>query len=246
MPFVINVKGFAEIPRSAERALIFVTVMSTGTNKAAVSDEVLTTAKHVESLLRELSPQHKTPEAKQAASLAHWSKTTMSATSYVPYDYTGNPHIPRQYNASIKFNIRFKESKALGDFGSRISALQHVEVIDVDWILTAATERSYRAELRKEATRDALQKAHDYCEVLGCTYVRPVELDEGTAMTRAVASTFNANRMGQQAPSYQAMQCAPSTMPSRSANDRRDESPVEFRPEEVRMSMAIDVRFHAE
>ena len=76
-PFIINVTGRAEIPHPAERALIHVSVASSGINKAAVSDEVLTTARHIEGLLRQLSPQEDTPEAKQAAALAHWSKTSV-------------------------------------------------------------------------------------------------------------------------------------------------------------------------
>ena len=178
-PFVINVDGHAEIPHPAERAVINVLVASAGTNKASVSDEVLTTARHLETLLRELSPNEETPEAKAASPLAHWSKTSLSATSHVPYNHQKEIYEARQFNASISFDIRFKEFKALGSFGSRLSALSHVEVPNINWILTEATEKSYRSQLRKEAARDSLQKAREYCEVMNCTNVRPVELEEG-------------------------------------------------------------------
>ena len=122
----------------------------------------------------------------------------------MPYDYTKKAQGRRQYDASIKFDIRFKEFKALGDFGGQLSALSHVEVNGVDWVLTTATEKSYRSQLRKEAARDAFQKAKDYCEVLGCTNVTPVELNEGQGFSRAAASAWNAQRMQQMASQQQA------------------------------------------
>jgi len=240
-PLTIDVEGRAEIPHHAERALIHVSVASTGLNKTTVADEVLTTASHVENLLRDLSPTDDSPEAKQAAPLAHWSKTSLSSTSWLPYDYTKKAHMARQYNARIKFDIRFKEFKALGAFGSKLSSLEHTEVDNIDWILTAATEKSFRTQLRKAAAQDAMQKAQDYCEVLGCTNVRAVKLDETKGIHRVGAAIINQ----QGGVSYQQMQVAPGhTRPAEA--DRRDESPLEFRPQEVRMSMSVNVRFHAD
>jgi hypothetical protein len=243
-PFTIDVEGHAEIPHPAERALIHVCVASTGLNKAAVSDEVLTTTSHVENLLRDLSPIDDTPEAKVAAPLAHWSKTSLSSTSWLPYDYTKKAHMARQYNARIKFDIRFKEFKALGDFGNKLSSLEHTEVTHIDWILTAATEKSFRSQLRKAAARDALQKAHDYCEVLDCTSIRAVKVEETKACHRVGAAVVNP-QMTQGGVSYQQMQVAPGHNPQGDA-DCRNENPLEFRPQEVRMSMSVSVRFHAE
>ena len=256
--FEINVGGRAEIPHSAERAVIMVNVSSSGTNKAAVSDEVLTTAKHLESLLRDLSPQDDTPEAKETAALAHWSKKSLSATSHVPYDKDGETR-PRRYNASINFDIRFKLFKALGDFGAKLSTLEHVEVNDIDWRLTVPTQKSYRSQLRKEAARDALQKATEYCEVMGCTNFRAVELQEGQSMTHAASSnrSYQTQMTNPNYPNRQSMLMAgisapgfgssnPHGLMSGSKRDERDESPLEFRPEEVRMSMDVTVKFHAE
>ena len=241
-PFTINVDGRAEIPHPAERALIDVVISSSGNNKASVSEEVLTTAKHVENLLGELSPQDESPEAMQAAPLAHWSKTSLTATSHVPYDDNSNP-LARQYDASIQFDIRFKEFKALGAFGARLSALSHVEVRSIRWILTDATEKSYRARLRKEAALDALEKARDYCEVLDCSNVRPLELEEVRYFSGAASYGRNTTRYAQ-SPGSMRMQSA-SRSARESANDARDESPLEFKPEEVKMSMEIRVKFHA-
>lgn len=164
------------IPHPAERALINVSVSSTGTNKASVADEVVTTAKHIEELLREISPQDDTAEAKAASPLAHWNKTSLSSRSWMPRDDKNNEQPPMKHSATVKFDIRFKEFKALGSFGTRISSIPHVHINDIDWILTTATEDSYRPQLRRDCAKDALEKAKDYCEILGCTNLRPVSL----------------------------------------------------------------------
>jgi len=238
---LLQVTGRSEIPHPAERAVISVVVESSGTNKASVSDEVLTTAKHLESLIRAIAPKEESPEAKQASPLAHWAKKGFTATSHVPwYDHskTKNPP-PRQYNGSITFDIRFKEFKALGAFGEKLTALPHVEVKNVSWILTPATTKSYRSQLRKEAAQDALEKARDYCSVLGCSNIRPVELSEGH-LGGGGGSLFGAAAYAPQARQMQ-MQQAPGMQ-----GDSRDESPLEFRPEEVKMSMDVTVKFHAD
>ncbi|KAK3701787.1 hypothetical protein LTR37_015307 [Vermiconidia calcicola] len=143
--------------------------------------------------------------------------------------------MPRRYNGSINFDIRFKEFKPLGNFGARLSSLTHVEVNDIRWIL------------RKEAAKNALRKAQDYCEVLNCTNVHPVELDEGYSSTYAASGQ---HRMAQQQQPQQQGNLRSfdnGDMQSTGfASDTRDESPLEFRPEEVKMSMSVTVKFHAE
>ena len=244
-PFMVRVSGGAEIPHPAQRALIDVVVSSSGSVKAAVSDEVLTTARHVEALLGELSPTDDSPEAKQAAPLAHWSKTSLSATSYIPdYDPPATPP-PRQYDASINFDIRFKEFKALGAFGAKLSALSHVEVQKIRWILTNATEKSFRSRLRKEAARDALTKAQDYCEVLGCAGLRPIELEEFSYYSGSISSNRGNYARASQEPMQVAKRAAKAPA-GQDERDERDESPLEFRPEEVKMTLGIQVKFHAE
>ena len=199
--FELTVTGKAEIPHSAERAVINVSVSSQGLNKAAVSDEVITTAKHIESLLRQLSPTDSSAEAKAAAPLAHWNKTSLSFTSYVPTDNDGR-ELARNYKASVGFDIRFKEFKALGGFGARISSLPHVEVRKIEWILTTETEKSFHSQLRRDATVDAMEKARDYCDVLGCTNVKPVKLAEGLSFTSSGRMTSSNRRV--QAPGNRA------------------------------------------
>ncbi|EME83262.1 uncharacterized protein MYCFIDRAFT_7308, partial [Pseudocercospora fijiensis CIRAD86] len=167
--------GNAEIPHPAERAIVNLNVSSSGPNKTAVSDEVITAAKHLESLLRDLGEASE--EASNPSPLSHWSKKSLTSSSHIPYNRDGEAR-PRKYSSKIQFDIRFKDFKALGAFGTKASALPHVEVQNIEWMLTPATEKFFRSQLRKDAARDAIEKAKDYCEATGCWNLRPVELNE--------------------------------------------------------------------
>lgn len=248
--FELTVQGKAEIPHPAERAVINLSVASSGTNKAAVSDEVITTAKHVESLLRELSPKDDTAEAKEIAALAHWSKTSLSSTSHIPYDKDNNER-PRRYNANITFDIRFKDFKALGSFGTQVASLAHVEVQDIDWTLAPNTLKSFHSQLRKDAAKDAIDKARDYCEAFGCKNLRPIELNEGTIY----GSSRSGFRGGRQFAS--AAQGAPGMRMARAGTvlyasadvdggTHVENQDLEFDPQEIKMGMDVTVKFHAD
>jgi hypothetical protein len=216
-PFVINVQGRAEIPHPTERALINVYVASSGTNKAIVSSEVITTTKKIEALLRELSAQDESAEAKDAAPLAHWS---------------------------MYFDIRFKEFKTLGSFGTKLSALPHVEIGCINWGLTPSTMEAYRAQLRKEAAQDALQKAQDYCDVLGCANLHPVELYDDQVPRITPSNLVVAHQQQQMAQHQQMAQWVQE--PGSASNCSWFEKDLEFTPQEVQMSTQVTVKFHAE
>lgn len=83
--FEITLCGDASVLLPAERAVLSVEVSSTERNKQTASHSVVSTAKSVESLLRKLGPKDSSAEATLNASVDHWSRTSMSETSQVPY-----------------------------------------------------------------------------------------------------------------------------------------------------------------
>jgi uncharacterized protein YggE len=253
VPFVLEVQGKAVIPHPAERAHVNVHIKSSGLDKAAVANDVLTSARLMESLLKELSASDESAEAFAAAALAHWSKTSLSSTSNRPYE-NGKRTDAEEYTAQIDFDIRFKNFKALGGFGARISALPHVELRNIEWKLTAATENHFRSELRKKAASDAFRKAQDYCEVFGCLNLQPVALAEGHTSLGSMgivegAIDFDRSDAGGafQAPAgFGASQSRNMQVGFFSA-DAEDEVPeFEFTPQEIKMDMTVTVKFKAE
>ncbi|WPH01467.1 Hypothetical protein R9X50_00431300 [Acrodontium crateriforme] len=234
LPFTIHASGHAEIPHASERGVMNVIVSSSGTNQAAVSDEVLTTSRHVEDLLRAYEPSDNTPEAELAAPLAHWNRTSLGSTSHVPYVDNDKPPKPRMYTCKVTFDISFKDFKALGAFGAKLTALPHVEMNNINWILTPATERSFKSQLRREAALDALQKAQDYCEALGCTNPRPVNLTE-----EGLDDGRNEPPPGMHAQPHMRLRSA-------APSGQGEKTELEFRPQEVKMTMNLTVKFHAD
>lgn len=265
-PFQLIVTGKAEVAHLAELAIINVSVSSSGINEASVSDKVITTAKHIESLLGPLSPQDDTAKAKKAAPIAHWSKTSLSSTSHGLYHHQDPDQPPiRQYNVAISFNIHFWDFQALSSFGTKLSSISHVEVQNISWILTDATLKSFKTELLIQAAQDALQKAWDYRDVLACNAnVRPVELQEGDARS-TMSAGFGGGGKGAEngifcgggcyGESGVAAQYAQTATVSRSiqqarrggedGEDARTEG-LMFDAQEVKMAMEVTVKFQAD
>lgn len=265
-PFQLIVTGKAEVAHLAELAIINVSVSSSGINEASVSDKVITTAKHIESLLGPLSPQDHTAKAKKAAPIAHWSKTSLSSTSHGLYHHQDPDQPPiRQYNVAISFDISFRDFQALRSFGTKLSSISHVEVQNISWILTDATMKSFKTELRIQAAQDAMQKAWDYRDVLACNAnVRPVELQEGDARS-TMSAGFGGGGKGAEngifcgggcyGESGVAAQYAKTAMVSRliqqarrggeDGEDARTEG-LMFDAQEVKMAMEVTVKFQAD
>lgn len=265
-PFQLIVTGKAEVAHLAELAIINVSVSSSGINEASVSDKVITTAKHIESLLGPLSPQDDTAKAKKAAPIAHWSKTSLSSTSHGLYHHQDPDQPPiRQYNVAIGFNIHFWDFQALSSFGTKLSSISHVEVQNISWILTDATLKSFKTELLIQAAQDALQKAWDYRDVLACNAnVRPVELQEGDARSTMSAGFGGGGRGagngifgggGYHGESGVAAKYAQTAKVSRSMQQAkigigngeyaRTEG-LRFDPQKVKMAMEVTVKFEAD
>lgn len=265
-PFQLIVIGKAEISHPAELAIINVSVSSSGIDEASVSDKVITTAKHIESLLGALSPQDDTAKAIIAAPIAHWSKTSLSSTSHGLYHHQDPDQPPiRQYNVAISFDISFRDFQALRSFGIKLSSISHVEVQNISWILTDATMKSFKTELRIQAAQDAMQKAWDYRDVLACNAnVRPVELQEGDARS-TMSAGFGGGGKGAEngifcgggcyGESGVAAQYAQTATVSRSiqqarrggedGEDARTEG-LMFDAQEVKWAMEVTVKFQAD
>lgn len=263
-PFQLIVTGKAEVAHLAELAIINVSFSSSGINEASVSDKVITTAKHIESLLGPLSPQDDTAKAKKAAPIAHWSKTSLSSTSHGAYHHQDPDQPPiRQYKA-ISFDISFRDFQALRSFGTKLSSISHVEVQNISWIITDATLKSFKTELLIQAAQDAMQKAWDYRDVLACNAnVRPVELQEGDARS-TMSAGFGGGGKGAEngifcgggcyGESGVAAQYAQTATVSRSiqqarrggedGEDARTEG-LMFDAQEVKMAMEVTVKFEA-
>lgn len=265
--FTLILTGSSIIPHTAERAILKIAATNTGPNKQAVSDAVLTTAQHIEGLVHSLQneatpPPHsqdpaQAPDSSPSKPIAHWSKTSLTATSHVPAAHMQGfmlaQSVPgaamqqqappqRQYSSRIDFDVRFRDFAALGDFSARLSALDHCEVERIDWILLPATRRAFESRLRADAAADALRKARDYCAVLcgsadAAYRIVPVQLGQEHANTPSPSpyGRAGANNMMMQ----QQQQMHPLA-------GQAGDSGLSFTPQEVRMELSVEVKFQVE
>ncbi|KAL9106733.1 MAG: hypothetical protein Q9227_008303 [Pyrenula ochraceoflavens] len=264
LPFTLTLPGTSTIPHPAERALLNLTVSTTGPSKPTVTSSVLDATSTIATHCRSLSPP-------SSNALAHWSKTSLSASSYIPYSSDIRHERARKYTATVKFDIRFKDFSAMGPFAKKVAGLPCVSISGIDWLLTPGTRRAFQSRLRKEAAADALAKARDYCEVLcavpaplprgfnwiregeGEVRIRPLELTEGIVDNHGMGVNRMMNARGPQEMQMQMqMQQAPGSAiapvggsggGAGKGAEERDESDLEFRPQEVRMRADVSVKF---
>lgn len=196
--FKLNITGNANIPKLAEQASLRLNASSRGPNKQMVSEETLTTAKHIEDIIRRIQAEEQSTDKK---AIAYWSQTSLATHSWdevvpdhaaqgettrslfganaVSHQATLLTKTIRQHRANVAFTVQFQDVDVLSAFSSRMTSLDHCQIESLNWSLLSATEALYKSELRLAATRDPLDKAKDYCKVM-CpetnTRVVPYEL----------------------------------------------------------------------
>lgn len=235
VPLTIAVTGKAIIPKKAERALLDVEISSTGFSRVFVSEEVQMSCRRLEELLRKISPANDSDFARESATIAHWSMTSMKTTSHLPTDQYGTvlKNAQRIYSTFVSFDIRVRDFSKLGTFANQISILPYTVIHSLRWGLTNTTRRADESMLRTMAAEDALDRAKDYAKALGLAAVWPVEVKEA--------------QWGSHDPSA-VMQAQQTALDMRRAVPDSDAafSDLFFEPEEVTMTTRIDCKFEAE
>ncbi|THW72429.1 hypothetical protein D6D19_06512 [Aureobasidium pullulans] len=136
-PLTIAVTGIAIIPKRAERALLDVEISATGFSRAFISAEVQLSCRRLEDILRKISPANDSQLARESATIAHWSMTSLKTTSHLPTDQYGTvlKNAQRVYSTSVSFDIRIRDFSKLGTFASQVSTLPYTLIHSVRWAL---------------------------------------------------------------------------------------------------------------
>lgn len=226
-PLEITVKGSSVISRHAERAVLLVSVSSQGTSQEAVSEDVTSTSNKLVEIFKELAPRGEDGNATLDAPVTVFSITSSNTTSWIPSAprYSESVQLPRQFEASTNFNVIFRDFGKLGEVTSALFTMPHTTVENTEYILTDRTKEDLGSESRKAALIDAMQKAHDYAEVLGKN-VTAVEIkDQGS-------SSGGRTRQAARSSNY------------RSSSSYVDGLSVE--PEDVELKSSVEVKFIAQ
>ncbi len=226
-PLEITLKGSSIISRHAERAILLVNVSSEGTAQEAVSEDVTSTSNKLVKIFKELAPKDEDGNATPDAPVTVFSITSSNTRSWIPSASRNNENVqlPRQFEASTDFNVIFRDFEKLSEVTSTLFKMPHTTVENTEYILTDRTKEDLGSESRKAALRDAIQKAHDYAEVIGKNVMAVEIKDQGSSSGGRTKQTARRNNY--------------KTSPS-----HVDGLSVE--PEDVELKSSVEVKFVAE
>lgn len=248
--FEIQLEGKAEVTLPAERALLAIFVKSTRQSREEATEgesgfcwiarlcssvaDVRFTARHVVALLKELGAQGPAEFPSQAA-VDYWSCTPTSEGPLSIHDYDNLDKPAQTYTASIEFKARFQDFDALGRFVRDVLPLPHLKTDPVTWILLEQTKEELKISLRATAARDAQRKANEYAQALGYNKVLPSFLQDGRNLysKRQRGGLFNvAEEVGK-------------NLAGRAADLAVDEMAFRYRPDNIKLTVEIDMNFYA-
>jgi uncharacterized protein YggE len=233
--FTIDVKGEVEILLPAERAILSVQVNSQSQNKKQTTDATVSSARKVETFLRETTA----PKNGQKSPVDHWSRTSLSEYTHTPYDSERKVYLPREYQATVEFHIRLQTFSLLGKMIHDLVAIDYVRSNGVEWVLTNDTMESQKSKLRTMAAKEAFARAQDYAKAVGYEKVTPLEIKENQAYTRS--SNAKSGRIPSDGIETQSKNMA-------DAEEWEDlaEEAFQYTPEEVKMTQSVSAKFRAE
>ncbi|KZP25811.1 hypothetical protein FIBSPDRAFT_855442 [Athelia psychrophila] len=180
-PVTIHVEGQSTISRLAERAAMSVDISSEGPAQDTVSTAVTATARKLQSELDELRPltEGGGGEVSPDAPISFYALEALSTWSRADTDREGKATGGRTYGARTHFDITFRDFARLGAMTDMLAKMPLVSVKGVTWTLTEGTEKLLAVQSRREALEDAVQRARDFADVVGCKTVECVEIRQG-------------------------------------------------------------------
>ncbi|KAF4765045.1 hypothetical protein HAV15_003089 [Penicillium sp. str.  len=193
----ITVGGSSVITRRPERGVLNLTVNAKGSTREIVSHKVSETTNELNQLFKELSPKTESGDPTADAAVVTYSSTSLRTWSW-NIENEGSVFKVQEYRGNLSFVAVFRDFTKMSEVAGKLVAYSDVDINSIDWELTAATKKALSSESRKEAIRDAVQKANDYTEVIG-RKVAAVEIRDGGnssfgMLTRTAPNPFAGGR----------------------------------------------------
>lgn len=216
---IITVRGEYAAYYAPERATVSLAIQFDGPVRAGVFE--LTTA--VSSRIREdVVERHNPP----VGPVTWWSSDSISVRSSRPWSNEGT-QLPLVYSSSIEFRVRFNDFPALAEWIEEIAVIDGVTIRGIEWDLSDARRTTATAEVRSRAVKDAVSKASVFAQSIGLGSVRATALADPGMLGDQVAASEGGIVL------------------SRSMNGGVEPGSIEFAPEEIEITAAVDARFIA-
>lgn len=217
---IITVRGESEARVAPERAIAHITATADGPERGAVVERIAALAEPVRADLG---------RRKDAGGVADWASKRVSVWADRPWNTEGK-QLDLVHHASVELTATFTDVLALSDWLNGIAATDGLQVGSVDWQLTPETRARVEREVATDAVAVAVERATAYALAIGRAQVTPVQIAD-LGLLGDGAQPAPAPRMFARA--------------SAMAMDAGAAPAVEFRPDDIVVTAAVEARFTA-
>ena len=219
---IITVRGEHETRVTPEQGIVHVSIRAEGRERGTVVERIAALA---------LPLREDLTARKEAGGISEWSSQRVSVWSNRPWNDQGT-QLALVHYASVEITATFTDFASLSWWVSDIAERDGVQIDNVTWSLTPASARSTEAEVAAEAVRVAVTRATAYANALGLGTVAPREIADLGLLQRSESAPTPAPKM------MRAM--------AMGAMDAAGGAPaVEFQPEDIVVTAAVEARFAA-
>lgn len=213
----ITVRGTHTFFAPPERATVTLVVAIDGADAGAVHRDVATTA---DAVRRSVEPLHD-PEL---GPITWWSNEQIHTWATRPWNQDGKV-LPLVHHARVTFSVKFADFEQLSTWLASTAELPGASVGGIEWALTAAHREQAITRVRQAAVRDAIDKARTYADAVDADTVRVLAIADAGMLGDGLHPTQGTT------PKF-----------ARMAASADAASPIELAPEDVAISVEVDVR----
>ncbi|HEY5222921.1 MAG TPA: SIMPL domain-containing protein [Microbacteriaceae bacterium] len=219
---IITVHGEHELHHPAERGTAHVVVGIEGPER----EDVLIA---VTQLHGELTREIETMAVEEPPPITWWSADQWRVWGDRPWNQEGKK-LPIDYHGAAEFAIKFSDLARLGVWLGEAALRDGVTVNGIEWTLTEETRQMLTNEARSRAVDAAVAKATVLATRVGLTTIRPLALsDPGMLGDGSRESSTDSTSM---------------LMSARTSVGGAS-SPLDLKPEEITIEVAVHARFAA-
>lgn len=217
---IITVRSESQQLVTPERAVAHVTAAVDGAERGAVVERLAALA---EPLRAELAAR------KSAGRIEDWASQRVAVWADRPWNSEGR-QLDLVHHASVEFTATFTDVLALSDWLNGLAATEGLQVGAVQWDLTPETRARVEREVATQAVAVAVDRATAYARAIGRESVTPVQI--------ADLGLLGDGGGAQPAPRMFARASA-------MAMDAGAPPAVDFRPDDIVVTAAVEARFTA-
>lgn len=216
---IITVRGSDEARIAPERAVAHISATADGPQRGGVVERIAALAAPVREDLA---------ARKAAGGVEDWSAQRVSIWSDRPWNNDGR-QLDLVHHASVEITATFSDFVALSDWLNITAAQEGVQVGAVEWQLTPHTRARTERQVATAAVAVAVERATAYAAAIDRATVTPLEIADLGLLTS-----------GQEAAPSPRM-FAKATM----AMDAGGAPAIDFHPDEIVITAAVEARFAA-